>query len=51
MTGMSSVDDVNKQVPNVVVYRFICIVFGMSSSQILLNATTHREEQCIMLSD
>ena len=33
------VDDVNKQVPNVVVFRFTCIVFGVLSSPFLLNAT------------
>ena len=32
------VDDVNKQVPNVVVLGFTLVVFGMSSSPFLLNA-------------
>ena len=33
------VDDVNKQVPDIVAYRFTCVVFGVSSSPFLLNAT------------
>ena len=44
------VDDVNKQVPNVVVFRFTRDVFGVSSSPFLLNATIrHHMERYVTL--
>jgi len=44
------VDDVNKQVPNVVVFRFTRVVFGVSSSPFLLNATVrHHMERYVTL--
>ena len=33
------VDDINKEVPEIVALRFTCVVFGVFSSPLLLNAT------------
>ena len=45
----SWVDDINKEVPEIVALRFTCVVFGVFSSPLLLNATIRHHMENIPL--